>query len=444
MKKAIIFITLSFLLFVPLYAISFTYFDTPQSYDSDVLLSSFEQNKDFLTQTEEEIKDIVIVFYGPGSSVHEYYGHVGIIIRYKNGEETLYDYGVFNPNEKGFVKNVIQGKMFYALSSGNTVKFLENYMRDVSRSVKYYRLINISDEKKKQIESFLKFNAGEDRNKYLYNFFTDNCSTRVRDILNVAYDGALEEFGQREFGTRREAISPQTTPHVMVETVFGIAEGAIQDRTISYYEAMFLPSVLEYSLRSITVINDLGEKEHIVALEGESIWHNKYDYNVSESKGASSYTILMLIIIQIVLLNIVLKILYTTKIERFAKKMFSFINGLILLFMFVLSLAMSYMCLYTIFDCAWKNQNLIFINPLLIFPVVFAFKGLFAISYDKEKKALRNLSISSLLFFGLTIIALVLKFIILPYQANLVHILYFMLYYLSLPDYAQLYKGRSK
>ena len=152
----------------------------------------------------------------------------------------------------------------------------------------------------------------------------------------------------------------------------------------------------------------------------------------------------MLIIIQIVLLNIVLKILYTTKIERFAKKMFSLINGLILLFMFVLSLTMSYMCLYTIFDCAWKNQNLIFINPLLIFPVVFAFKGLFAISYDKEKKALRNLSISSLLFFGLTIIALVLKFIILPYQANLVHILYFMLYYLSLPDYAQLYKGRSK
>ena len=71
MKKAIIFITLSFLLFVPLYAISFTYFDTPQSYDSDVLLSYFEQNKDFLTQTEEEIKDIVIVFYGPGSSVHE-------------------------------------------------------------------------------------------------------------------------------------------------------------------------------------------------------------------------------------------------------------------------------------------------------------------------------------------------------------------------------------
>ena len=56
MKKAIIFITLSFLLFVPLYAISFTYFDTPQSYDSNVLLSSFEQNKDFLTKTEEEIK----------------------------------------------------------------------------------------------------------------------------------------------------------------------------------------------------------------------------------------------------------------------------------------------------------------------------------------------------------------------------------------------------
>ena len=444
MRKSLIFIALLFLLHIPLYALSFTYVDTPQSYDSPVLLSSFEKNKDFLTDKEIDVMDIVVVFYGPGSRVYEYYGHVGIIVRYKNGTETLYDYGVFNPYEKNFVKNVIQGKMFYSLSYGNTKKIMENYMRDVSRSVRYYRLVNLSDEKKNEIVSFLKFNAGEDRNKYHYNFFTDNCSTRVRDILDMAYDGALKEYGKRSFGTRRTAISPQTAPHVITETVFGIAEGSLQDIPINYYEAMFLPSVLEYSLRNITVGTSSEEKSHIVILEGESIWQNKYEYNVSENHKPSPYIILLLITLQFVLLNTVLKLLYATKIKRFAKKLFCLINGLILLALFILSVTMSYMCLYTVFECAWRNQNLIFINPLLIFPMIYAFKGLFSVSCYKEEKALHRLSIYALIFALFVLSALILKLIILPYQANLVHILYFMLYYLSLPDYANLYKRRKK
>lgn len=440
MRKSLSLIILFIFLSLPLFAISFTYIDTPQPYDSDVLLSSFEKDKEFLTPTENDVDDILLAFYGPGSQVYEYYGHVGIIVRYKSGREVLYDYGVFNASEKGFLKNVIQGKMFYSLAYGERINFMESYMRSVSRSVKYYRLLGLSDEKKNEIESFLRFNSRPDRDKYLYNFFNDNCSTRVRDILDKAYDGALSEFGKKSFGTRRTAIESQTAPHVATETVFGIAEGDIQDREINYYDAMFLPSILEYSLRTITIENSDGEPLHIVALEGESIWKNKYEYNAREKHTSSSYTILLLIIIQIVLFNIVCKILYKTKFRRLGVKLFCLLNGCVFLFLFVLSLAMSIMCLYTIFDCAWENQNLIFINPLLILGVVYSFEGLFSHSFLKEEKALHHLSIVSLVYALLCVIALILKLTILPPQANLVHILYFALYYLSLPDYDKLYK----
>lgn len=434
------------------FSMSIVYKDTPQGYDSDVLLNQFGgiyDEKESANRLEDKVKDIGIMFWGPGAYPHLYYGHVGLVVEFENGRNILYDYGVFNPSQKGFVKEVIHGRMFYELAATPiNVDYMFAISENSRRALRYYRLNGLNDEKKTYIASFLSFNYSIDRQKYLYNFFSDNCSTRVRDILDIAYDGALSRLGERYYGTRRMAIEEQTEPHIAVEIVYGIAEGYLQDEPITYYDAMFLPSYLETALQELQVLDIKNEDQNSESSEEsidefisastlvrESTWTDAWPYYTSFNTHNSNWFPLILIAIILAVLNVARTILtnfVNNKVAiRIVNKVYAFINAFVLLFVFILSLAMLFLQFYTLIDCGWKNENSIFVSPLVIFIVFYAFKALFIPSYEKEQKAIKKMAGWATVMFILTLIALILK-LVLPHQANMLHIISFGIYYLSL------------
>ena len=434
MKKLLSFLVIIFLSLQSVFAMSVLYKDTKEGYDSDVLLEQFGGIYDYDksgSELEDTVKDIGIMFWGPGGAPHLYYGHVGLVVEYENGRSILYDYGVFNPSQKGFVKEVIHGRMFYELSASPiNIDYVFAISENSKRSLHYYKLNGLNDEKKTYIASFLAFNYSTDRHKYLYNFFSDNCATRVRDILDIAYDGALSQLGKRYYGTRRMAIEEQTEPHKTVELVYGIAEGYLQDQPITYYDAMFLPSYLELALKELHI-----DDESAITLVRESTWEDAWPYYTTLNSHNSNWFPLIIIAIVLFVLNIVRTIslhFVNNKIAiRIIDKVYAFINAFVLLFVFILSLAMLFLQFYTLIDCGWKNENSIFVSPLVIFMIFYAFKVLFIPSLAKEEKAINKMSKWATVMFCLTLLSLILK-IVLPHQANMLHIVSFGLYYLSL------------
>lgn len=429
MKKSILIAFLILLTsIIPVFAMSITYKDTPQAYDSPVILSQFDKDKDGLNSADS-VKDIYICFYGAGKTFYEMFGHVSIIVRYDNNKEDTYDYGVFNPRSKGFLSNVLHGFMFYELYRQVNRYSLQNEMESAERSIRYYRLKGLAPDKKEDISKFLKYNYSEYRRKYLYHFFNDNCSTRIRDILDKAYDGKLSEIGKRPYGSERTAIETQISPYPLTEMLYGIAGGSVMDREISYYDAMFLPSILEYAL------DEIGASE----FDSKNDWNVKYDYNANFETKTSSWTPLIYIALIFALLNVIFKISFTMKYSKATIRFYALINSIVLLVIFVISLCMCYMQLYTIIDCAWYNENTIFINPLILVPLVEMLMMLFSKTSVKFRTLNKLISYQGIFFTLLALLALLLK-PLLPYQANTVQIVSFLVYYLSLIDYYGIYK----
>jgi hypothetical protein len=80
---------------------------------------------------------------------------------------------------------------------------------------------------------------------YAYDHFQDNCTTRIRDILDHATHGALSSMSEESDGKTfrdlaRDGFYGMRLPLLITD----IAMGRITDRVPSYWERMFLPQYL--------------------------------------------------------------------------------------------------------------------------------------------------------------------------------------------------------
>jgi hypothetical protein len=127
--------------------------------------------------------------------LYSWFGHAAIVVWQPGGHGVMYDYGVFDTQQKGFYWNFIRGRMLYNIWATDADWRLELEMEG-GRSVVEYRL-DLPPQAKYQIMEFLKRNALEENNTYLYHFYKDNCATRLRDIIDAATGGISNDGRKR-------------------------------------------------------------------------------------------------------------------------------------------------------------------------------------------------------------------------------------------------------
>jgi hypothetical protein len=115
--------------------------------------------------------------------------------------------------------------------------------------------LNLTGAQRAELQRFLEWNRQEQNKFYDYDYYGDNCSTRVRDALDRVLGGALQR--QTE-GLETSFTFRDHTRRVLQEDIlayFGIMLGLGQpvDRPITVWETGFLPVQLQESLRDITV-----------------------------------------------------------------------------------------------------------------------------------------------------------------------------------------------
>src|SRR5690606_16140001 len=89
--------------------------------------------------------------------------------------------------------------------------------------------------------------------RYAYDYFTDNCSTRVRDALDTALGGALSRQlnGRSQGNTYRSEAVRLARPDPLMALGFDLGLGPASDRPNSLWQDAFVPMRLADALRSV-------------------------------------------------------------------------------------------------------------------------------------------------------------------------------------------------
>jgi len=188
--------------------------------------------------------EISLITCSPHEEIYSLYGHTAI--RYhdlRNGQDLVFNYGVFNFKAPHFVTRFIFGKTDYELGVIPMEPFCKEYKR--WGSAVYEQQLNLTAEEKMRIQLALSLNLRPENRVYRYNFFYDNCSTRPRDIIENNLKGELIPAPQQdERPSYREMIHELNNHHPWSSFGIDLLLGVRADLQTDYRQQEFLPLIL--------------------------------------------------------------------------------------------------------------------------------------------------------------------------------------------------------
>jgi hypothetical protein len=205
---------------------------------------------------------------GPGKQVWERFGHNAIWIHDPvAGTDETYNYGLFDFGQEGFLLRFIQGRMWYWMAARPAEFYVESYRRD-NRSV-WVQELEMAAEAKRELQRFLEWNERPENRYYHYDYYRDNCSTRVRDALDRALGGQVRgQTAEIPAGTTYRFHTQRLTANdPLVFTGLLLALGQPVDRPITKWEEMFLPLSMREHFRNLTIRLPDGRRMPLVKSE---------------------------------------------------------------------------------------------------------------------------------------------------------------------------------
>ncbi|MGH7532377.1 MAG: DUF4105 domain-containing protein [Gemmatimonadales bacterium] len=198
---------------------------------------------------------VSVVTVGPGAAVWERWGHNMIRIRdSRTGLDLVYNYGMFDFAEKGFLLHFLQGRLNYWTAAFYTAPTLAFYRNTSHRSL-WEQTLRLTPSERLSLQQFLDWNGLPENRVYRYDYYHDNCSTRVRDALDRALGGAIARAtrGRPTGTTARDHTRRLTQDQPFLRTGMMLLLGPAVDRPLDEWQEMFLPVRLMVHLREVTV-----------------------------------------------------------------------------------------------------------------------------------------------------------------------------------------------
>jgi len=234
--------------------------------------TSYESRKDIrhvaLTTDPLSAPRVALVTFGPGRIYWERFGHNALIVDDPaTGARLAYNYGVFDFEEEHFLLNFALGHMRYSLVAEPLDADLARYAAE-GRSVTV-QMLNLAPAQARQLAEFLAWNAQPQHADYRYDYFVDNCSTRLRDALNRALGAALERQLARRPAPhtyRFEAVR-LVSPDFWLALGMDMGLGPNADGPLNLWQESFVPMVLSRALDDVAVPDTNGDTLALVSDE---------------------------------------------------------------------------------------------------------------------------------------------------------------------------------
>jgi hypothetical protein len=186
---------------------------------------------------------VSLMIIGPGHPLYVWWGHIGLIIENSTDNSSyFYDFGNFSFEEDNFYGNFAMGRLYYLKIKSRTQSYLR-FLNFFDRSVTIYEL-NLTAQEKKKVYSILEEGVKPENRIYLYHHYKDNCSTRIRDVLDEAMEGEIQECLPQYAQTFRDQANRFIKPF-WPYVLLNFLQGSTIDTPITQWDALFLPQELE-------------------------------------------------------------------------------------------------------------------------------------------------------------------------------------------------------
>ncbi|HEY6090319.1 MAG TPA: DUF4105 domain-containing protein [Gemmatimonadaceae bacterium] len=211
---------------------------------------------------------VYLLTFGWGDVVWERFGHNAIWIKDRSrGTDITYNWGMFDFNQPHFIQRFLTGDTRYWMEAIPLQPML-TYYKERNRSVLAQEL-NLTPAQRLKLQQFVEWNSLPQNKFYRYDYYRDNCSTRLRDAIDRAVGGQLQTgtVSRMTSGTYRWHTQRLMTGDIPLYTGVSLALGHPADKPLSMWEEMFLPVRMANNLRKVTLADSTGSQIPIVRSE---------------------------------------------------------------------------------------------------------------------------------------------------------------------------------
>ncbi|HEY4393046.1 MAG TPA: DUF4105 domain-containing protein [Polyangia bacterium] len=202
---------------------------------------------------------VYVLTFGPGDHPFFKFGHDALWIHDgEAGTDKVYNFGTFAFSPRVIV-DFLHGRMTYWLSVSTLPVTLASYERE-NRTIDVQEL-TLAPQAKRELRARLDLNARPENRDYKYDYFLDNCATRVRDAIDGAVGGALRASARAPARlTLRGQALRMTADYWPLYVALDIVLGPDTDRPIDRWAEMFIPEELARGLAAVTVEMPAGPR----------------------------------------------------------------------------------------------------------------------------------------------------------------------------------------
>lgn len=222
--------------------------------------------------------EISVLTLGPSQEeVFTAFGHSAFrVYDPVNRIDAAYNYGVFDFDQPNFYLNFAMGNNLYMLGVMSYPHFEYAYISE-NRYI-HEQVLNLRPAQKQRLFDFLQWNALPENRRYLYDYFYDNCATKIPEVTlkvfgdSVVFDGSYITTDY----TFRELTDLYLDQQPWGDLGIDVGLGLPTDKQATPYEYMFLPDYVESGFAHATILQD-GKHEPLVK-------HTNYIYESRPEK----------------------------------------------------------------------------------------------------------------------------------------------------------------
>ena len=290
---------------------------------------------------------------GAGDEFYTSFGHTAIrVCDTARGLDMVYNYGTFDFDTPHFYWTFARGKLNYCLSRSSFEDFMLEY-RYEGRAVWEQRL-RLSEQEVNNLYLMLETNYLPEYRYYMYDFFRDNCATRVRDMVRdcLCHDRLSPEC-RRDTNLSYRNILYQSTEGTLLwwRLAIDMALGVRCDQRCSNYEYMFSPLKMMEQFDTLTRVGS-GEPvaEHAVTLLQET--------RQQPSRSLSPTLVFWVVFVMV---------LFLTLMEWRKGWSLGWMDRVLFIVVSLLSLLALFLWFCTDHYCTKINLNVLWASPLFIY-----------------------------------------------------------------------------
>lgn len=196
------------------------------------------------------------------------FGHSAIRVYDPGTQRDLaFNYGVFDFDQPNFYLNFTRGHLLYMLGYYDYDLFRDHYISH-NRFV-HEQILDLTPQQRQRVFDYLVWNAQRENKNYLYDYFYNNCATKVRDVFvdifgdSIKFDLSYAKPGYTVRDLTHAYLGQQPWGELGIE----VCLGQPMDKELTPYDYMFIPDYIESGFNHATLNGKPIVKESIPVYE---------------------------------------------------------------------------------------------------------------------------------------------------------------------------------